>query len=32
VLSDDVAARAGDTHAQALDDNFVMELVTSWPA
>jgi tRNA-modifying protein YgfZ len=32
VLSDDVAAQAGDTHAQALDDNFVMELVTSWPA
>ena len=32
VLSDDVAAQVGDTHAQALDDNFVMELVTSWPA
>ncbi len=32
VLSDDVAAQAADTHAQALDDNFVMKLVTSWPA
>ncbi|NMW23796.1 tRNA-modifying protein YgfZ, partial [Rhodanobacter denitrificans] len=32
VLSDDVAAQAGDAHAQALDANVVMELVTSWPA
>jgi folate-binding protein YgfZ len=32
VLSDDVAAQAGDTHARALDGNLVMELVTSWPA
>ncbi|GAA0889036.1 folate-binding protein YgfZ [Rhodanobacter soli] len=32
VLSDDVVAQASDTHAPALDDNFVMKLVTSWPA
>jgi hypothetical protein len=32
VLNDDVAAQAGDTHPHALDDNFAMELVTSWPA
>ncbi|HEY8326867.1 MAG TPA: folate-binding protein [Rhodanobacter sp.] len=32
VLSDDVAAQASGMHAHALDDNFVMGLVTSWPA